>query len=88
VGAVLPGARLKRESLSRYTGAVCASKAGSPVDSRVPATHRPLQNDYKNQLTIALAVFAVVVFGGLYIRMRHGQTPVARRRPTGRHVPA
>jgi len=79
---------LKRESLSRYTGAVCAIQGW--VTAWLPAflllTGR--YDDYKNQLTIALAVFAVIVFGGLYARMRHGQTPVAPAAPTGRHLPA
>jgi hypothetical protein len=79
---------LKRESLSRYTGAVCAIQGW--VTAWIPAflllTGR--YNDYKNPLTIALAVFAVVVFGGLYVRMRHAQTPVAPAAPAGRHVPA
>ena len=80
---------LKRESLSRYTGAVCAIQGW--VTAWIPAflllTGR--YDDYKNQLTIALAVFGVVVFGGLYVRMRHGQTPVAPpAAPAGRHVPA
>jgi hypothetical protein len=79
---------LKRESLSRYTGAVCAIQGW--VTAWIPAflllTGR--YNDYKNPLAIALAVFAVVVFGGLYVRMRHAQTPVAPAAPAGRHVPA
>ncbi|HEX4356098.1 MAG TPA: AmiS/UreI family transporter [Pseudonocardia sp.] len=79
---------LKRESLSRYTGAVCAIQGW--VTAWVPAflllTGR--YADYKNQLTVALAVFAVVVFGGLYAWMRHDRTPVAPAAPAGRHVPA
>jgi hypothetical protein len=79
---------LKRESLSRYTGAVCAIQGW--VTAWIPAflllTGR--YADFRNQLTIALAVFGVVVFGGLYFRMRHGQTPVAPAAPAGRHVPA
>src|SRR4249920_2844043 len=58
---------LKRERLTRYTGAVCAIQGW--VTAWIPAflllTGR--YNDYMPLLAIVLAVFGVVVFGALYI---------------------
>jgi hypothetical protein len=78
----------KRESLSRYTGAVCAIQGW--VTGWLPALLL-LTGTYAAvavPLAVALAVLAVVVFGGLYVVMvrRSGEpgTPVA----PDRHVPA
>ncbi|MCW2716284.1 AmiS/UreI family transporter [Pseudonocardia sp.] len=78
---------LKRDGLSRYTGAVCAIQGW--VTAWVPAflllTGR--YADYSNQIAIALAVFAVLVFGGLYVMMGRRGTGVATSEPTpGEHV--
>lgn len=80
---------LKKESLSRYTGAVCAIQGW--VTAWLPAllllTGR--YDDYKNQLAITLAVFAVLVFGGLYATMVRGaKQPAASSGPPSSHVPA
>jgi hypothetical protein len=79
---------LKRDGLSRYTGAVCAIQGW--VTGWLPAllllTGR--YNDVKTPLTIALAVFGVLVFGGLFLRMRTGTPPVTTRTPSGQHVTA
>lgn len=79
---------LRRESLSRYTGAVCAIQGW--VTAWVPALLL-LTGTYAAfaiPLAVTLAVFAVVVFGGLYIvmvrRATHPDAPVA----PDRHVPA
>ncbi|WP_028923217.1 AmiS/UreI family transporter [Pseudonocardia acaciae] len=77
---------LKRESLSRYTGAVCAIQGW--VTAWLPAflllTGR--YNDYVGPLTIALVVFGVVVFVGLYVRMRKGGAQPVE--PAAQHAPA
>ncbi|HEY1966474.1 MAG TPA: AmiS/UreI family transporter, partial [Pseudonocardia sp.] len=79
---------LKRDGLSRYTGAVCAIQGW--VTGWLPAllllTGR--YADYKAPLTIALAIFGVVVFGGLFLRMRTSTPPVAPATPTSQHLPA
>jgi hypothetical protein len=79
---------LKRDGLSRYTGAVCAIQGW--VTGWLPAllllTGR--YDDFKTSLTIALAIFGVVVFGGLYFRMRSGRPSVTASPPSGRHLTA
>jgi putative amide transporter protein len=80
---------LKRESLSRYTGAVCAIQGW--VTAWVPAflllTGR--YADLSNQVAVVLAIFAVVVFGGLYVAMGRRTTPVAPSGASpGQHVAA
>lgn len=76
---------LKKERLSRYTGAVCAIQGW--VTAWLPAllllTGR--YDDYKNQLAISLAVFAVLVFGGLYAPMTRGTRQTTA---SSDHVPA
>lgn len=79
----------KKESLSRYTGAVCAIQGW--VTAWLPAflllTGR--YDDYKEPLAIALAVFGVVVFAILYAQMRRaGKQPVGPAESTGQRVPA
>lgn len=68
---------LKRDGLSRYTGAVCAIQGW--VTGWVPAflllTGR--YAEFMNSIAIALAVFGVLVFGGLYVTMGRRGTPVA-----------
>jgi hypothetical protein len=77
---------LKVESLSRYTGAVCAIQGW--VTAWVPAflllTGR--YSDYANQVAIVLAIFGLVVYGGLYFRMPHSSEPVAPAAPSSHHV--
>ncbi len=79
---------LKRESLSRYTGAVCAIQGW--VTAWVPAflllTGRYAA--YQNQVAIVLAIFAIVVFGGLYVAMRRRETPVPSEPTPNQHVTA
>jgi hypothetical protein len=79
---------LKRESLSRYTGAVCAIQGW--VTAWVPA-FLLLTGTYAAvamPLAVVLAVFGVVVFGGLYVVMvRRAARPDAPVAPD-RHVPA
>jgi putative amide transporter protein len=80
---------LKKENLSRYTGAVCAIQGW--VTAWVPAffllTGR--YADYRNPLAIALAIFAVLVFGGLYTQLkRGGARHVEPASSTEHHVPA
>jgi len=65
---------LKRESLSRYTGAVCAIQGW--LTAWVPALLllTGVYASYKNLIAIGLAVVAVVVYGGLYVTLgRHGR---------------
>jgi putative amide transporter protein len=78
---------LKRENLSRYTGAVCAIQGW--VTAWLPAflllTGRYAA--YSTQIAIALAVFAVVVFGGLYVTMgRRGASATPSAPAPGEHV--
>lgn len=78
---------LKREGLSRYTGAVCAIQGW--VTAWVPAFLLLTGNytAYSTAVAVALAIFAVVVFGGLYVTMGRRGTPVAPSVPTsGGHV--
>lgn len=79
---------LKRENLSRYTGAVCAIQGW--VTAWVPAflllTGR--YGDLVNVVAISLAVLGVLVYGGLYVRMRPGSARVAPAAPGGQHVTA
>ncbi len=79
---------LKRESLSRYTGAVCAIQGW--VTAWVPAflllTGRYAA--YQNQVAVVLAIFAIVVFGGLYVTMRRRETPVPSEPTPSDHVTA
>ncbi|MBN9101001.1 MULTISPECIES: AmiS/UreI family transporter [unclassified Pseudonocardia] len=74
---------LKREGLSRYTGAVCAIQGW--VTAWVPAFLLLTGNYVANStaIAIALAIIAVVVFGGLYVTMGRRSTPVAPAVPTG-----
>jgi putative amide transporter protein len=67
---------LKRDSLSRYTGAVCAIQGW--VTAWVPAFLLLTGSyaAYQDQIAVVLAVFAVVVFGGLYFTMRRRETPI------------
>jgi hypothetical protein len=73
---------LKRDSLSRYTGAVCAIQGW--VTGWIPAflllTGR--YSGYSTQIAIALAVFAVVVFGALYVTLGRRSTTVTSTAPT------
>jgi hypothetical protein len=61
---------LKQDWLTKYTGAVCATQGW--VTGLIPAflllTGKWSQN--VDEIAIALAVFGVVVFGGLYVLMR------------------
>ena len=79
---------LKIESLTKYTGAVCAIQGW--VTGWAPAflllTGR--YAGYKNQLALALAVFGVVVFGFLFVRLRPGRAAPAQTGPRGQQVPA
>ncbi len=80
---------LGRESLSRYTGAVCAIQGW--VTAWVPAflllTGR--YAEYQNQVAVVLAIFAVVVFGGLYVTIgRRRGTPVPSQSTPSDHVAA
>jgi putative amide transporter protein len=80
---------LKRENLSRYTGAVCAIQGW--VTAWVPAflllTGRYAA--YQNQIAVVLAIFAVVVFGGLYATIgRHRGTPASSEPTPSDHVAA
>jgi putative amide transporter protein len=65
------------ESLTKYTGAVCAIEGW--VTGWLPAflllTGR--YPDYKTALAIALAIFGVVVFGLLYLPLRPGGSVTA-----------
>lgn len=65
---------LRREGLTRYTGAVCAIQGW--VTGTIPAFLLLTGNwtDNTNLVAIVLAIFGVVVFGALYPRLR----PVAR----------
>jgi hypothetical protein len=78
---------LKREGLTKYTGAVCAIQGW--VTAWLPAflllTGR--YDDYKNQLAIALAIFGVVVYGALYAPLRPGKV-AAQPGPSGERVTA
>lgn len=66
---------LKRENLTRYTGAVCVIQGW--VTAWAPAVLQLVgaYNAHKNQIAIALVVFAVVAFGGLWIPLRPGKAP-------------
>lgn len=78
----------KVDHLSRYTGAVCAIQGW--VTAWLPAflllTGR--YGDLATVVAIVLAVFGVVAYGVLYVRLRQGPAPVAPAAPDGRHVPA
>jgi putative amide transporter protein len=80
---------LKRESLSRYTGAVCAIQGW--VTAWIPA-FLLLTGSYaanSGRIAVALAVFAIVVFGGLFITMRRHPAEGAGAEPeasSGAHV--
>ncbi len=79
----------KQEGLSRYTGAVCAIQGW--VTAWLPALLL-LTGSYASVsglLAAVLAVFAVVVFGGLYVTMvRRRQDGPSTPVPDDRHVPA
>nr|WP_275404010.1 AmiS/UreI family transporter [Pseudonocardia acidicola] len=79
---------LKVESLTKYTGAVCAIEGW--VTGWAPAflLLTGYYNDFKTQLAIALAVFGVVVFGLLAVTLRPGKYVTAERVPTGAPAPA
>jgi hypothetical protein len=64
---------LKKESLTKYTGAVCAIQGW--VTGWIPAflLLTGQYNQYKTQLAIALAIFGVVVFGALFVLLRPGK---------------
>ncbi len=66
---------LKRESLTRYTGAVCAIQGA--VTGLIPAFLLLTGNwtDNTNVVAIVLAVFGIVVFGALYPRLRSSTPP-------------
>ena len=68
---------LKKEDLSRYTGAVCAIQGW--VTAWLPAflLLTGVYPDYMNQLAIALVIFGVVVFGFLFVRLRPGRAVAA-----------
>lgn len=74
---------LKRERLSRFTGAVCAIQgwvtAWIPAFLLLTGTYKT----YSTTVAVVLAIFAVVVFGGLYVTMGRRGTPVAPTVPTG-----
>jgi putative amide transporter protein len=72
---------LKKENLSRYTGAVCAIQGW--VTAWLPAflLLTGVYPAYMNQLAIALVIFGVVVFGLLFVRLRPGRVMAAE---TGR----
>jgi hypothetical protein len=80
---------LKRDSLSRYTGAVCAIQGW--VTAWVPALLL-LTGSYANLagvVAVVLAIFGVVVFGALYVVMvrRAGDGP-STTVAEGQHAPA
>jgi putative amide transporter protein len=79
---------LGRDRLGRYTGAVCAIQGW--VTAWVPAflLLTGTYTAYSTPIAIALAVFAVVVFGGLYVTMGRRGTPVAPAAAAGDHVTA
>jgi len=77
---------LKRESLGRYTGAVCAIQGW--VTGWIPALLL-LTGGYaavSGALAVALAVFGVVVFGALYVWL--GRTPAEPVAATNQEQPA
>lgn len=78
---------LKRDGLTRYTGAVCAIQGW--VTGTIPAflllTGRYSENE--NTVAVTLAVFGVIVFGLLYPRLRV-DTQVPPLQPTASGVPA
>ncbi|MGH3986958.1 MAG: AmiS/UreI family transporter [Actinomycetes bacterium] len=67
---------VKRDGLTRYTGAVCAIQGW--VTGAIPAALLLTGNwaDNKDVAAVSLAVFAVVVFGGLYPTLRAKAPPV------------
>jgi hypothetical protein len=77
---------LKMDSLSRYTGAVCAIQGW--VTAWIPAflLLTGHYSTYANQLAITLAIFGLVVFGALYVRMKHSRTPMEPAAPSSHHV--
>lgn len=79
---------LKREGLSRYTGAVCAIQGW--ITGWIPAflllTGR--YDGYENQLAISLAIFGLIVFGVLYTRVRQRPTPTEPAATAGHPVSA
>jgi hypothetical protein len=68
---------LKRENLTRYTGAVCLIQGW--VTGWIPAflLLTGVYAAYVNQLAIALAIFGIVVFGLLLIPLRPGRVETA-----------
>lgn len=77
---------LKRDGLTRYTGAVCAIQGW--VTGTIPAflllTGRYSEN--ADTVAITLAVFGVIVFGLLYPRLRAATVPPSQATASG--VPA
>lgn len=78
---------LKRDGLTRYTGAVCAIQGW--VTGTVPAflLLTGHYTAYEDIVAIALAVFGVIVFGLLYPRLR-AATQVPPSQSTASGVPA
>jgi hypothetical protein len=78
---------LKRDGLTRYTGAVCAIQGW--VTGTIPAflLLTGYYSDYENIVAITLAVFGVIVFGLLYPRLR-AETQVPPPQSTASGVPA
>ncbi|WP_232666570.1 AmiS/UreI family transporter [Pseudonocardia sp. TRM90224] len=78
----------KVESLSRYTGAVCATQGW--VTAWLPAflLLTGSYGDLATVVAIVLAVFGVVAYAALYVRLRSGPSPIAPTAPGGQHVPA
>lgn len=76
---------LKRENLTRYTGAVCAIQGW--VTAWAPAFLLLIggYNAYKTQIAIALVIFGVAVFGALWIPLRPGKVP-AEPGPSGERL--
>jgi hypothetical protein len=76
------------DSLSRYTGAVCAIQGW--VTAWIPAflLLTGAYAAFRNQLAVALAIFGVVVFGGLYVTLGRRGTPVPSEPTPSDHVAA
>ena len=73
---------LKMESLTRFTGAVAALQG--IVTAAIPALLLLTGNwaDNIDTIAVSLAVFAVVVYGGLFAYLRANTPPPARRAET------
>jgi hypothetical protein len=64
---------LKRENLTRYAGAVCAIQGWVTAWAPAFLLMTGGYNAYKTQIAIVLAIFAIVVFGGLWFPLRPGK---------------